>query len=124
MPLKMSQFWLELMSISIYLSIYLSICMYIYVYAYIYDIYIYMYMHIYIYIYIYIYICICICVYAGCIHDISPPFSAGENNFQTQVLKMGIRKNGCHGVLKQFLPCGIFAWGACYISFQKKDFQR
>ena len=58
-----------------------------------------------------------------CIHSISPVFSAGENNFQSQILKRGDQKKmTVWGGLKEFLPCWIFAWGCLLCFLSKKDF--
>ena len=58
-------------------------------------------------------------------HSISvpPPFSAGGDNLQSQILQRGgSEKNECLGGLKEFLPW-IICWGAYNASCQKKTFK-
>ena len=61
----------------------------------------------------------------GCIHSISPLFSAGGNNFQSQVLKRrgGQKKNDCLGDLKNFCHAEYLPGGLAMFLVKKKTFK-
>ena len=57
-------------------------------------------------------------------HSISPPFSAGVNNFQLQVLKREDKKKmTVWANFKSFCHAEYLPRGTCYFSCQKKTFK-